>query len=337
MIPHSRPNLSVDDFNSVNITLKSGMISNGTINKKFKELLLETLNTEFVQLSSSGTMAFYKILLALKIKKSDEILLPDYICSSLLNPIRIIGAKAVFYDNKENSWLSSSDLILSKLTDKTKVIIVNHTFGFLFEEIKKLKNLISPEIFIIEDCCHLITPKSMLQGSLISEYSLCSFYSFNATKLITTGEGGAISTKTSWVIEELKKIEIGDELSDLNCKLGINQINNLPYFLEKRQEIAHRYITKFKDYIDLEYLNQKSIFFRFPILVENNDTFFKSKIVSYKLGVDTLLSEITNLKPLKNTDALLKKIVSVPIYPSLTKSEISYIINETLEIIRHAS
>lgn len=325
MISHSKTSINKTDIETVLGSLKSRNLTTGKVSDAFSELLSEYLDLEFINLTSSGTMAFFKILIALEIQKDDEILIPNFICNSIIDPILLLGAKPIIYDNKKDSFLSDVNHIIKRISKKTKVILVNHTFGFAFKEIDNLKKEIKKEVYIIEDCCHAISSKSKIGSYKISQHSICSFYSFNATKFIGTGEGGAIATSNIDFNEKISKIKIGDKLSDLSCSLGISQLKRIDEFIEKRKFIAEKYFKAFNNYLNLEYFNEDSIYYRYPIIVEDNTPFINDKEISYRLGVDKLINSVD----FQNSANLLKKIVSIPIYPSLKNNEILKIIDVT--------
>ena len=99
-------------------------------------------------------MAFYKILIALNIKKGDEILIPNFICNSILGPINQLNAIPIPYDNTKDNWLSNIEMILKLVSKKTRIVLINHTFGYSFLEIKELLEKLNSDIYIVEDCCN---------------------------------------------------------------------------------------------------------------------------------------------------------------------------------------
>jgi len=329
MIPHSKTHITQESKDSILKVMESGLLVKGKKHKLFESKFGELVEKNYVDLTSSGAMAFFKILSALDISEGDEVLIPNYICSSLLGPIKFLKAIPVIYDNKKNSWLSDNEIIKEKITVKTKLILINHTFGFLFNGIESLKNSISSEVALIEDCCHALSSKSLIGTTKISKHSLCSFYSFNATKMIATGEGGAIATDESAFFEKISQIKLGDNLSDLSCSLGLQQLESLPKLIDKRLEIATLYNRNF----GFQNLNHESLFYRYPILVDNNQVFLNSRSISYKLGVDTLISDHIEVKGVQNSKNIMSKIVSVPLYPALEDREVDNIIQTTKRLL----
>lgn len=327
IIPHSKTTLDQRDRQAVIDTLASGHITAGVITQKFQEKVAEYLGKEYVQLCSSGTMALYTILSALEVKPEDEVLLPTYVCPSVYHAVKRSGAQPVLYDNDKQSWLSSFEKISNKVTSRTRAIIVVHTFGIYFRDIEKLKSL---NVSIIEDCAHAFT--STISGKPISQSSLCSFYSFNATKLLAAGEGGAIATDDRYFARKLSELALDSGLSDLNCALGVSQLNRYSTFLERRAEIANLYFEKLGP-IANDIKQYDSIHFRFPIFVEDDSPFFNSHVL-FKKGVDSLVHHRLNMNKSQfmNAEDVFNKTISIPIYPSLQPEEINEIIGETQKL-----
>lgn len=326
MIPHSKPNIVKDDFLIVEKTLFSGMISANNLNCKFKQCLEKYLSKEFVSLFSSGSQGLFIVLKSIFDSEKTEILIPNYICDSVYQAILNSGLKPILYDNKSNSWTSDFVNIKSNITDKTLAVLINHTFGIRMSDIQELK---SCGIHIIEDCCHALTDS--INGLEISKHSLCSIYSFDATKWIATGNGGAVATNNKELFKEMERIKLDEGLPDLLCSLGISQLNRIKEFIDKRYFIAQQYFDNMP-YITKNLVKFDSIFFRFPILVPkiNLNYFLNNNKVAFRRGVDEILSEKHGgVGKLENSKDVFERTISIPIYPSLKQSEINIIINET--------
>ena len=325
MIPHSKTYIGENDLAAVQSVLQKGTLTANKLKNLFQERLTEILQVGSFRLSTSGTMAFYKILLALGFKKGDEVLMPDYICETLLIPITVLGGIIVLYDNDKDRWLSSVEQIMAKITKKTKVVLINHTFGFIFKDVERLKASLPTNTYLVEDCCHTLAPSLNIRSNVIGKFSICCFYSFNSTKYLATGEGGAISTNDESFLIELDNFNIGDNLSDLNCSLGLAQLKHLNWFVDRRAEIAAYYFSHFNQLIPQKADYDSSLFFRFPLLIENNEVFWINEEVAFRKGVDSLLSEKLQRKSLLNAKSIIDRTVSLPIYPALTDNEMKLI------------
>lgn len=326
IIPHSRPTIRNSDFEAIEDVLKSGMIASGQVKELFEKEFARFVDQRFCNLTVSGTMAFYKILLALKVDQGDEILIPDYICSSIAFPILNLSAKVVLYDNEPFSWHGSITDIERKITSKTKVIVINHTFGKPFTRIKELDVF---NCYVVEDCSHLIAPGGRVGDFKIGKNSLCAFFSFNATKLMAGGEGGAITTNNPDFFNYLLKVKIGDYVSDITASLLRSQLKVLPNLLANRQKIAFRYKKEIDRSKILKTIDQPAIYFRFPLMLKEKKELWQSEIVGFRRGVDHLVSNQLQYPACPNALDVLGRTISVPIYPSLNENEIDEIIAET--------
>ncbi|WP_417326355.1 DegT/DnrJ/EryC1/StrS family aminotransferase [Halarcobacter sp.] len=328
LIPHSHTSLIQKDFNFIKDTFFSGITTANDKVDLFKKEFQNYIQKEYIELYSSGTSALYEILLALNIKKNDQVLLPSYICESIKKAVLKCGAIPILYDNEKDSWISSYSQISKKVNKNIKAIIVNHIFGIRYnlEEIEKLSSLNIP---LIQDCAHFISNN---QSDIeVSNLFTASFYSFNATKLLATGEGGAVCTNNDNLFKELCKNKLDNGISDLNASLGLSQLEQYNDFLLKRNDIANYYFENLGD-IAIDLKQYSSIYFRFPIFVKDDSKFLNSKKIAFRKGVDKLLH--TTLKDyLPNVENIFKKTISIPIYPSLTKIQQKIIIDEVKRLI----
>lgn len=334
MIHHSNTNIGKEELLALNKVIKSGLLTAGEENRMFQQEFRCYIGAEYIKLTSTGTMAFFLVLKALDIQEGDEILLPDYICKELLGPVYAIRATPVIYDNKVDSWLSSDEEILSKLTLNTKVVVINHTFGFVFKDIKSLFNRLPANVSIVEDCSHAIFGKTNPLNNYTRNYSVCCFYSFNATKLLASGEGGAISSDDEKFISKVEKIKIGDNLSDLNCAIARVQLKRLDNFIDRRIYIAEIYSKEFKNVLSRDFFDNAGIYFRYPLMISKNQLFWKNKAVAYRKGVDSLLSEYLNVEALPNAKNVYQRTVSIPIYPALDDKKVIKIVDETKKLLQ---
>ena len=327
MIPHSRPTISKQDVLNSKDQIMSMHLAQGEMEEKFCSKLLEITNGCYVKTFSSATAALITSLRTLNVE-GRNVLLPSYICKSVYEAIIYCKAIPILYDNAENSWLSSFNEIEKKITSNTAAIIINNTFGIRFpdEDIEKISSLKIP---IIADCAHYI-------GN-VNEKVYCTLYSFNATKYLTTGEGGAIVTNNSELYKKLNisKFNMDRGLSDLSASIGVSQLKYLKDFVYNRQEIAKKYFKILpKECTSLLASMKESMYFRFPILVVSANNYLSSTRVAFRRGVDSLLHNIygESKSSFINSEYIFQRTISIPIYPSLSDNEIEIVINEVKRI-----
>jgi len=211
--------------------------------KVFEQKLREFVgHCEWIKSYGAGRQALYSILKAIGIKVGDEVILQAFTCVAVPKAIKFAGGLPVYVDiSKSNNFLMDLKSLKSKITNRTKAVIVQHTFGKIMN-IHKVREVVGDRIYIIEDCAHTI---KILQGD-------AGFISTDHTKIINTGIGGVAFTN---------KKEIGEKLEDGKHLSKIRQLQIALSF------IAEVYLTHPKIYRIGKYikgiLNKTHILFAF--------------------------------------------------------------------------
>ncbi len=339
-IYHSKPLITKNNISDVSNILNSGMIAQGNITSEFETAFGNWFGIKNKAIATgSGTEAIILALKAIRIKQNDEIILPSYVCTSLLQAVVALGAKPILSD-MNNKWQLTPEHVKSLITNNTKAIIIPHLYG-IFTNIKPFKSL---EIPIIEDFAQAIGKKeSEITGDI-------AVFSFHPTKCLTTGEGGILISNNENIIDSAKKIMANNNyttpiqisrLSNMAASLGLSQLRDYPSFLNKRQKIADKYIKSFNFLFnnEINYLRTvNTMFFRFPLIVKGGidryEKLFATKGIHVRKGVDKLLHRELGLKDYNfpNSVFLFSNTISLPIYPALTDIDVDYIIEETIKI-----
>ena len=343
MIPHSKPMLDSSDFEAVRKVMETGMIEEGEMVTRFENEISKYLDLKGGIVTSSGAAAIYLALKALNIGKNDEVILPSYVCRSVMDAVVWAGGTPVLCDISED-WNMNIDTIKPHTSEKTKAIIVVHTFG-IAADVSPICDLGIP---IIEDICQAFGTK--INGQNVGTFGDFAICSFGATKLLTTGGGGMLLSKNEDMIDKIRFIKYNQtlfqkdrhmfKLNDIQAALGLSQLSKYNWMLKKRQEIANQYFSAFVDLpIELPYnILEKSNFYRFPILSDRDFDELQKEFtaigIAVRRGVDAMLHKLSVNKYIKIpiTEKKYHDTVSIPIYPSLKKDEIEYIINSTIRI-----
>ncbi len=328
--------------------LNSGYVAQGTEVESFEQELSAFTGIPYSVLVNSGTTAIYLALYALNVGKDDEVVLPTYVCSALLNAIHMIGAKPVLVDVNDQDFNIDWEKVDDKINSNTKAIIVPHIHGVpTYVPGSEYRG-----VPIIEDCATAI-------GSYIkndkgayehvgnkAELSITSFY---ATKFCAMGYGGFVMLKRKELanivlkyrefdcVEEYKP-RFNFQVSDLNAALGRSQLKKVKNFLERRKSIRERYDEIFdKKGIERQSLAVEGTYnnYRFIVRLAESERERLSSHLSGK-GIKTIIPIKTyellhNYLKLSSEDypiaeRIAKTTLSIPIYPALTDSEIDYIV-----------
>lgn len=350
MITHSKPSIEQDDIRAISEVLNSGQIAQGSMVDKFERELSKFIGVREGVATNSGTSALHLALLALDIKEGDEVIIPSYVCTALLNAINYVHAKPVIADiNMEDFNISVSD-IEKKIGEKTKAIIVPHMFG-LAADIDELLNF---GVTVIEDCAHSIG--AAYKGKMVGSFGVISMFSFYATKMLATGEGGMAVSNSDELLERMRdlreydfksdyKVRYNYKMTDMQAALGISQLSKLPTFIDKRRLIANYYNEEFSGIdaiLPTSKKHKEHIFYRYVVRVKKDMDIkkrfdeFKRKDVICDAPVYKPLHVYLGLskKDFINTEEVMNSAISIPIYPSLTGNELNYISRIVKEVLK---
>ena len=202
--PAYEPWISKDDKKIVDKALSQSMLTLGPQLEKFESNFCKYSNSKYAIAVSNCTAALHLSLMALGIKKNDEVIIPDLTFVADANAILACNAKPVIADiNKENFFLSISN-IKKNITKKTKAIIPVHIYGQVCNIDEILDIAKDNNLKVIEDCAHAVGTfhKSKHVGTLGST----GCFSFYPTKNITTAEGGMVITNSKQIAEKVRQL-----------------------------------------------------------------------------------------------------------------------------------
>lgn len=352
MIPHNKPFLDEKDISSVEEVLKSGWLISGQEVEKLEERIKKLIKGKYALATNSGTSALHLSLLALNVSQNDEVIIPTYTCSALLNSVNYLKAKPVLVDTEKNGFNIDPVKVKNSINKKTKAIIVPHTFGFP-AKIKEIKKFGVP---VIEDCA--IALGSSYKNKPLGNFGDISIFSFYATKMITSGQGGMITTNNKKYFSIVKDCLSDDKksdyavrynyhLTDIAAALANTQLDKLNFFLKKRKEIAMKYNQVLRRKNNLQvYPRQNGVNlnnYRFIIKFVDKKTrdyiknILKGKKIQTIVPIEKqqLLHRYLDLnkKNFENSEDNAQTTLSLPIYPSLQNKEVEYIANTLDQIL----
>lgn len=196
------PQILDEDIQEVVDTLRSGWLSTGPKTQKFEKMFREYIGAKHSVALNSCTAGLHLGLQAVGIKRGDEVITTPLTFASTSNAIVHCGAKPIFVDVNKETGNIDPEKIKKAITKKTKVILPVHLYGrpCLMDEIQDIAK--KNHLFIIEDAAHCIEGK--YKDKKIGNIGDITTFSFYATKNLTTGEGGMITTNNDKWAEEIK-------------------------------------------------------------------------------------------------------------------------------------
>lgn len=196
------PNTQLDDFLlAVSLILRPWTWFKQSLNSKLENQLTQSLGVKHAHVVDSARSGIYLTLKALGIGEGDEVILPSFTCLVVANAVRWTQATPIYLDSNSSDFNASYKDITSKITKRTKAILVQHTFGKLVD-ISKLRSQLSnsqAHIYIIEDWAHSVYSQMRIDGD-------AALLTFGIEKLFSGVRGGAVLTNNEDFSIEIAKL-----------------------------------------------------------------------------------------------------------------------------------
>ena len=254
------PSLGGNELKYVSDCISTGWISSqGEYVRRFEKQFSDFLDDGSQCMAvSSGTAALHLALKAIGVGHNDEVIIPDLTFAATANVVFHCGAKVVCADVDPVTWTLSPTKLASLVTQKTKAIIPVHLYGHPCDMDPILEIAAKNDIYVIEDCAEAqgATYKGRQVGTL-GDFGCFSFFS---NKVITTGEGGMVSTTNKDLAYKVKVLRdhgmtpgkrywhdvagFNYRMTNLQAAVGVAQMERVDKFLSRRKEIGQRYISK---------------------------------------------------------------------------------------------
>jgi len=220
-IPIAKPVIGNDEVAAVSEVLKSGMIAQGERVAEFEKAFSDLCGTTHAVATSNGTTALHAALLAADIGPGDEVIVPAFSFFATASSVSMCGAIPVFCDVDEQTFNINASQAEERVTPRTKAVIGVHLFGQPFDVPAVQQVCESHNLTLVEDAAQ--AHGALLHGERVGGFGDFGCFSFYATKNMTTGEGGMVTTSEKAMAERLRQvINHGQTEKYLHTRLGYN-------------------------------------------------------------------------------------------------------------------
>ena len=358
-IPLYKVDWDKEDVRTVTNVIKRGMDwAIGPEIEEFERSLANYHNSKYCVVFNSGTSAGHAALLSLNLKPSSEIIVPSFTFIATANWPLMVGAKPIFSEIEEETLGMDPSNLDSIISKKTKVLMPIHYGGMPCKIIEIKKFAEQHKLTLIEDSAESIG--STIGNKKTGSFGDMSILSFAGNKVLTTGEGGAVIVNSKKTYEKLKLIrshgrQINSNyfqtnetpnyislgynwrMSSMTAALGISQLGKLEKLIFKRRKNSQYLSSKLNKHSKIilpsDYKNHKSVFQLFSIRVTDNLRDNLMKFLTGKGIMSKIFFEPVHLTqfyskykiPLPKTEKISREILTLPMYPSLTKEDINFI------------
>lgn len=363
MIPWANAVFSGNEKKYVMEALDSTWISGGYFVDTLEKEFLAYHKADFGLSASNGTTALHLALLAAGIKAGDEVIVPGFTFVAPVNMIIACGATPVFAEIDKETWLIDPASIENAITEKTKAIIVVNLYGNVCDMDPICAIAAKDDLLVIEDNAE--SPFSSYNGRYSGTIGDIGCFSFQATKTITTGEGGFVITKHKELYDEMRIIRdhgmqkdkrywhthIGYNfrLTNLQAAIGLAQLEQIGTIIADRERIYKKYTERLvgQTGIRLQYYADNVDPVVWALVLKMDPAVFgcdrdaliqamKEKGVETRPGfypctVLPLYAEYTT-QPLPVCEEVGANLISLPFFVSLPNNDIDYICDTLLNI-----
>ena len=368
-VPFVVPNIELSDKHAIETALKSNLLTDGPILRKFENEFCKFTGSKYAIGVSNATSALHLSLKSLGIGKGDEVIIPNITFVATANAVLYVDATPVLVDVNDYDINISIKSIEKSITKKTKAIIPVHFAGkscnmLAIQKLAKKNNL-----EIIEDCAHALGTK--FNKTHVGNFGKTGCFSFYPTKNLTTFEGGMVITNSEKIASKIRSMrnhginkslkerfstgypwdfdvsELGYNfrLDEIRSSLGLNQLKRLHKMNKLRQDASRYYKKQLKSINGIKLLDDPNLknnsCHLFVIKILKNFIMDRNLLFKYLLknGIRTSVhykplnkfsfykSKSKIYSSLEVSEQLYSKILSLPLFPQITKRELDLVIN----------
>ena len=346
------PDLGEEELAEIAGVLATGQLTMGPKVAEFEELLAAAAGTEHAVAVSSGTAALHVAVLALGMGPGDEVLVPAYTFPATANVVALAGATPVLVDVDPVTMNVDPADAARRVTPRTKAVLAVHLFG----RPARLEEL--PELPVLEDAAGALGASH--RGKACGSLGLLACFSFHPRKIVTTGEGGAVTTDDASLAERVRSLRhhgwspsgayddmpapaFNYRISDVLCALGIPQMRRLEELLAAYERVAAGYAERLA-HLDLVLPSadpgDRHGLQAFVVQVDRRDDVMaglRAQGIQCQIGTYALhrLGAYRGQGPFPGADAAFERALALPFHGRLTEQELDRVAEALDKLVSH--
>ncbi len=359
-IPLSKVYMDEEIKKAVSKVLDSGWYILGEKVKEFEQRFARFYGVKQAVCTSSGTTAIFLSLIAIGLEPKDEVIIPSFSFISTASPIMHLGGKPIFVDIDPRTFTLVPDEVEKKVSKRTKAIMPVHLFGHPVDMDPIMEIAEENELFVIEDAAQ--AHGAEYKGRKVGGIGHVACFSFYPSKNMTVcGDGGMVTTNDEELAEKISMLRnhgrrgekyihrilgYNFRFNEIQAVIGMKQLERLPSWNEQRRRIAQIYNKALKDAVTvpIEEKWAKHVYHMYVIKINKRD---ELRLFLDERGVSTgihypvpihkqpAIGKITGSRlKLSKTEESANLVLSLPMYPQLTDSEIRYVCECIFEFLR---
>ena len=367
MISINVPQIGEQEIEAVVKVLKSGVLTahpgNGPAVKQLETEFGKFVNAKHAIAVNNGTAALHMALLAIGLTQGDEVILPSFTFTAAAEAVVLTGAKPVFVDIDPTTYNIDPEKIEDAITAETKMVVPVDLYG-LPADMRVIREIAQKhDLTVVEDAAQ--AHGAVYRGEPPGRFADVACWSFYATKNMTTGEGGMITTNCDEYAERLRCIRMHGEregyksvmlghnyrMPEMEAALGCVQLRKLPEFLEKRQKNARLLTERLGEVRSLvlpkEPPDHKHSWYLYTVRLRDADAKMRDAVVDGLrkrfVGATVYYHTPIHLMPyhckfgeqrLPETESAAQQVFSLPVHPGVTTEQVDYIADSVKREVR---
>ena len=338
----ARPDVGEEELAAVREVLATGQLTMGPRVAAFEEAIAQAVGTAEAVALSSGTAALHLAMLALGIGERDEVIVPAYTFPATANAVELTGARAVLVDVDPETFNVRPEHVAAAVTPRTRAVLAVHLFGRPVDW-EELQTAVPQEVALVEDAAGALGAR--YRGTPCGALGLLGCLSFHPRKIVTTGEGGAVTTDEAALAANVRRLrhhgitqaETTDivapgfnyRLPDILCALGIPQLERLESLLVARERVAGWYTERLEHLVGTPSAGEgdRHGWQAYVVLLERRDEALaglRAEGIEAQIGTYAVnqLSAYAGRGSFPGADEAFARALALPFATSLTEDEV---------------
>ena len=354
MIRLAWPDVGAEEAAAVAEVLASGRLTMGPKVEEFEAELARACGVEHAAAVSSGTAALHLAVMALGIGGGDEVVVPAYTFPATANVVAIAGARAVLVDVDPATMNLDPGRVAEAVTPRTRAVLGVHLFGrpLPWEE---LQSVLPERVQLLEDAAGALGARR--RGTACGGLGELGCLSFHPRKIVTTGEGGAVTTNDPELTQRIRELRdhgidrrgdfrlatpgLNYRLSEIHGAVGIPQLRRLEELLEARERIAQGYEERLRGLVETPSAeaSDRHGWQAYVVQLDRRDealAALRERGIEAQIGTYALhrLEAYSDQGPFPGADRCFARALALPFHTRLTEVDLDRIADALAGVVR---
>jgi perosamine synthetase len=346
----ARPDVGEEELAEIAAVLESGQLTMGPKVDELEGLLARACGVEHAVAVSSGTAALHLAILALGLDPGDEVLVPAYTFPATANVVALAGLRPVLVDVDPETMNLDVERVAAAAGPRTRAVLAVHLFGRPLDW-EALEAAVPDRVVLLEDAAGALGARR--RGRPCGSLGRMGCLSFHPRKIVTTGEGGAVTTDDEelaasirsmrhhgWAADDMPAPGVNYRLSDVLCALGIPQLRRLDELLAARARIAEAYTERLRGVVETPSADEGDVhgWQAYVVRIDRRDKVLaalRAEGIEAQIGTYALhrLGAYADQGSFPGADAAYERALALPFHTALGDTELELVCSALTRLV----